>query len=142
MSCDANKPPRDPMRSGPPASPTCPTPGLALPRRGDRLYSRRVIGWAMDEQRTTTLTGMTLEMALCQWPVLARPLHHSDRGSQYGAVAYQHRLVSRSIRCSMSRPGNCWDHAVVESFFATLKTELIRGRSYYTRQAARTAIFE
>jgi transposase InsO family protein len=58
------------------------------------------------------------------------PLHHSDRGSQYGAVAYQHRLISCGIRCSMGRPGNCWDNAVVESFFATLKTELMRGRPY------------
>jgi putative transposase len=105
------------------------------------LYSRRVVGWAMDEQLTTALTVTALEMALRQRPVLAGLLHHSDRGSQYGAVAYQHRLVSRGIRCSMSRPGNCWDNAVVESFFATLKTELIRGRPYHTRQDARTEVF-
>ena len=105
------------------------------------LYSRRVVGWAMDEQRTTALTLTALEMALRQRPVLAGLLHHSDRGSQYGAVAYQHRLVSCGIRGSMSRPGNCWDNAVVESFFATLKTELMRGRPYHTRQDARTEVF-
>ena len=81
-------------------------------------------------------------MALRQRPVLVGLLHHSDRGSQYGAVANQHRLISRGIRGSMSRPGNCWDNAVVESFFATLKTELIHGRPYHTRPEARTEIFE
>jgi len=105
------------------------------------LYSRRVVGWAMDEQRTTALTMTALEMALRQRPVSAGLLHHSDRGSQYGAVAYQHRLLSCGIQCSMSRPGNCWDNAVVESFFATLKTELVRGRPYHTRQDARTEVF-
>lgn len=105
------------------------------------LYSRRVVGWAMAEQQTTALTVTALDMALRQRPVLAGLLHHSDRGSPYGAVAYQHRLVSYGIRGSMSRPGNCWDNAVVESFFATLKTELIHGRPYHTRQDARTEIF-
>jgi putative transposase len=105
------------------------------------LYSRRVVGWAMDAQQTTALTVTALEMALRQRPVLAGLLHHSDRGSQYGAVAYQHRLVSCGIRGSMSRPGNCWDNAVVESFFATLKTELMRGRLYHTgRKRARRSL--
>ena len=105
------------------------------------LYSRRVVGWAMDAQQTTALTATALEMALRQRPVLAGLLHHSDRGSQYGAVAYQHRLVRCGIRGSMSRPGNCWDNAVVESFFATLKTELMHGHLYHTRQDARAEIF-
>ena len=107
------------------------------------LYSRRIVGWAMDEQMTTTLTLTALEMALQQRPVPVGLLHHSDRGSQYGAMAYQQRLATRGIRCSMSRPGNCWDNAVVESFFATLKTELLSAEPpYQTRQDARTAIFE
>ena len=107
------------------------------------LYSRRIVGWAMDDQMTTTLTLSALEMALQQRLVPVGLLHHSDRGSQYGAVAYQQRLAIRGIRCSMSRPGNCWDNAVVESFFATLKTELrVTEEWYATRQAARTAIFE
>lgn len=79
--------------------------------------------------------------AVNQRPVLAGPLHHSDRGSQYGAVAYQHQLVSCGIRGSISHSGNCWDNAVVESFFATLKTELMRGRLYHTWQEAGTEIF-
>jgi putative transposase len=107
------------------------------------LYSRRVVGWAMDAQPTTALTVTALEMALRQRPVLAGLLHHSDRGSQYGAIAYQQQLAIHGIRCSMSRPGNCWDNAVVESFFATLKTELRVTEGWNaTRQHARTAIFE
>jgi putative transposase len=107
------------------------------------LYSRRVVGWAMDEQQTTALTVTALEMALRQRSVRAGLLHHSDRGSQYGAMAYQQQLAIRGIRCSMSRPGNCWDNAVVESFFATLKTELrVTEEWNSTRQHARTAIFE
>lgn len=107
------------------------------------LYSRRIVGWAMDEQATTTLTLRALEMALHQRAVPGGLLHHSDRGSQYGAVAYQQRLAACGIQCSMSRPGNCWDNAVVESFFATLKTELlVPAHLYPTRQDVRTAIFE
>jgi len=107
------------------------------------LYSRRIVGWAMDDQGATSLTLSALEMALRHRAVRADLLHHSDRGSQYGAMAYQQRLALRGIRCSMSRPGNCWDNAVVESFFATLKTELFsKGHPFSTRQEARTAIFE
>lgn len=107
------------------------------------LYSRRIVGWAMDDQGATSLTLSALEMALRRRAVRADLLHHSDRGSPYGALAYQQRLAIRGIRCSMSRPGNCWDNAVVESFFATLKTELCaKGHPFSTRQEARTAIFE
>jgi putative transposase len=107
------------------------------------LYSRRIVGWAMDDQGATSLTLSALEMALRHRAVRADLLHHSDRGSQYGALVYQQRLAIRGIRCSMSRPGNCWDNAVVESFFATLKTELFaKGHPFSTRQEARTAIFE
>jgi putative transposase len=107
------------------------------------LYSRRIVGWAMDDQATTTLTLRALEMALQQRSVPVGLLHHSDRGSQYGAVAYQQRLAACGIQCSMSRPGNCWDNAVVESFFATLKTELlVNAHPYPTQQDVRTAIFE
>jgi len=107
------------------------------------LYSRRIVGWAMDDQGTTRLTLSALEMALRQRTVRADLLHHSDRGSQYGALVYQQQLAIRGIRCSMNRPGNCWDNAVVESFFATLKTELFsKGHPFLTRQEARTAIFE
>jgi transposase InsO family protein len=104
------------------------------------LYSRRIVGWAMDAQLTTTLTLAALEMALRHRRVSAGLLHHSDRGSQYVATPYQQRLVALGIQCSMSRPGNCWDNAVVESFFATLKTELFPGRQYLTHEQARTEI--
>jgi len=105
------------------------------------LYSRRIVGWAMDTQLTTTLTLTALEMALRHRPVSRGLLHHSDRGSQYVATPYQHRLVTLGIRSSMSRPGNCWDNAVVESFFATLKTELYQGREPHPREQVRSEIF-
>lgn len=106
------------------------------------LYSRRVVGWAMAGQVTTELTGAALRMALQHRRVSTGLLHHSDRGCQYAAAAYQQQLRASGIRCSMSRPGNCWDNAVVESFFATLKTELVHHRRYATRQEATTEIFE
>lgn len=106
------------------------------------LYSRRIVGWAMDERMSTALTSAALEMALQHRGSPTGLLHHSDRGWQYTATAYQQRLVQLRIRCSMSRPGNCWDNAVVESFFATLKAELIQGRSYGSRHEARAEIFE
>jgi transposase InsO family protein len=76
------------------------------------LYPRRIVGWAMGKQMTTTLTLRALEMALQQRPVPVGLLHHSDRGCQYVATLYQHRLIALGIRCSMSRPGNCWGNAV------------------------------
>jgi transposase InsO family protein len=106
------------------------------------LYSRRIVGWAMDERMTTALTSQALEMALQHRGRPTGLLHHSDRGCQYGAMVYQQRLLALNIHCSMSRPGNCWDNAAVESFFATLKTELIHQRSWLTRHDARAAIFE
>jgi putative transposase len=105
------------------------------------LYSRRVVGWAMGHRVTTDLTYTALTMALQQRRVEGGLLHHSDRGSQYAAQGYQQQLTGRGIQCSMSRPGNCWDNAVVESFFASLKTELIYRRRFQTRQEAQTAIF-
>ena len=69
-------------------------------------------------------------------------LHHSDRGSQYTAADYRQTLEGRGIACSMSRKGNCWDNAVMESFFSTLKTELISHRTFATREEAKSAIFE
>jgi transposase InsO family protein len=105
------------------------------------LYSRRVVGWAMGARITTDLTHMALTMAVQQRQVAGPLLHHSDRGSQYTAGQYQQQLLLYGLQCSMSRPGNCWDNAVVESFFASLKTELIYRRRFQTRQEAQTAIF-
>jgi putative transposase len=106
------------------------------------LYSRRSVGWAMGDRMSTVLTSTALEMALQHRGGPTGLLHHSERGCQYAATVYQPRLLDLHIQCSMSRPGNCWDNAVVESFFATLKTELIPQRPFMTRQAARAEIFE
>lgn len=105
------------------------------------LYSRRVVGWARGARITTDLTHTALTMAVHQRPVEGPLLHHSDRGSQYTARQYRQELTTHGVQCSMSRPGNCWDNAVVESFFASLKTELIYRRRFQTRQEAQTAIF-
>lgn len=106
------------------------------------LYSRRIVGWAMGEQPTATLTLSAFEMALQQRAITPGLVHHSDRGIQYAATRYQGRLLAVGVRCSMSRPGNCWDNAVVESFFATLKTELLPATPYVSRRAAQADIFE
>jgi transposase InsO family protein len=105
------------------------------------LYSRRVVGWAMGARITTELTHTALTMAVHQRQVTKPVLHHSDRGRQYTAGQYQQGLRLYGLRCSMSRLGNCWDHAVVESFFASLKTELTYRRRFRSRQEAQTAIF-
>jgi len=107
------------------------------------LYSRAVIGWAMAEHITAELTLQALQMALQRRkPQGGELLHHSDRGVQYACADYQRLLAERGITCSMSRKGNCWDNAVVESFFHTLKVELIHQRRYLTREEARQDIFE
>jgi len=106
------------------------------------LYSRRIIGWAMEDHLTAQLTSQALDMALAQRGTPTGLLHHSDRGCQYGAIPYQQRLAILGIQGSMSRPGNCLDNAVVESFFATLKVELIHRRDYHTQAEAKADIFE
>jgi putative transposase len=106
------------------------------------LFSRQVVGWAMDEQMPQELTLAALDMALKRRRPLPGLMHHSDRGSQYAAGAYQKRLAEHGIVCSMSRKGNCWDNAPMESFFHTLKTELVHHRDYQTRDEARHDIFE
>lgn len=106
------------------------------------LYSRAVIGWAMGERLTAALATQALTMALWRRKPNRGLLHHSDRGIQYAAGDYQRLLVDHGIACSMSRKGNCWDNAVVESFFHTLKVELVHHRRYLTRDEARQDIFE
>jgi putative transposase len=105
------------------------------------LYSRQVVGWAMDEEMPQELTLAALDMALKRRRPLPGLMHHSDRGSQY-AAAYQARLAEHGIVGSMSRKGNCWDNAPMESFFHTLKTERVHHRDYQTRDEARRDIFE
>jgi putative transposase len=106
------------------------------------LFCRRVVGWAMGEHIDTKLVLAALEMALESRQPPQGLLHHSDRGSQYASAQYQEALAHRGIRCSMSRKGNCWDNAVVESFFSSLKKELVYQTQFATRQQARSAIFE
>jgi putative transposase len=106
------------------------------------LYSRRVVGWSMSERITRQLTLDALAMALRARAPGYGLLHHSDRGSQYASADYQTALAAAGITCSMSRKGNCYDNAVAESFFATLKTELVHDEDWATRAQARSAIFE
>jgi transposase InsO family protein len=104
------------------------------------LFSRRVVGWAMSDRIDRQLTLDALQMALRARTPSSGLLHHSDRGSQYASDDYQKALGELGIRCSMSRKGDCWDNAVAESFFATLKVELVNEADFPTREAARTAI--
>jgi transposase InsO family protein len=106
------------------------------------LYSRFVVGWAMNERITDTLTLDALAMALERRQPPQGLLHHSDRGSQYASGDYRQALAAQGIICSMSRRGNCWDNAVAESFFATLKVELVRDAAWTTRATARAELFE
>jgi putative transposase len=106
------------------------------------LSSRRVIGWAMRHTLEGALTRDALTMALAGRQPEPGTLHHSDRGSQYAAGDYQDILTAHAMDCSMSRVGDCWDNAVAESFFATLKRELADDADWATREEARTAVFE
>ena len=106
------------------------------------LYSRAVIGWAMGPRLTAELARAALTMALWRRKPARGLLHHSDRGVQYASGDYQRLLADAGIRCSMSRKGNCWDNACVESFFGTLKKELIHDRRYATREEAKQDVFE
>jgi putative transposase len=106
------------------------------------LASRRVIGWAMRPTLERGLPRDALPMAVAQRRPAAGMLHHSDRGSQYAGGDDQALLTQHGMRCSMSRKGDCWDNAVVESFFATLKAELVDDADWATREEARTALFE
>jgi transposase InsO family protein len=105
------------------------------------LFSRKIVGWAMSETMPQELTLAALNMAITNRTPGPELLHHSDRGSQYCAHAYRRVLDEHGMRCSMSRKGNCWDNAPMESFFGSLKTELDGDGPFDTRQAARTALF-
>lgn len=106
------------------------------------LYSRRVIAWGMGSRLTQELALAALTMAIERRRPACGVLHHTDRGSQYAATLYRELLAGHGLTASMSRRGNCWDNAVVESFFHTLKTELVYHRHYRTRAEARQDIFE
>jgi len=100
------------------------------------LFSRKVVGWSMQPTMATCLVNGALQMALLQRKPSKGLLHHSDRGSRYASNEYQHLLGDAGGHCSMSRKGNCYDNAVVESFFATLKRERVYQRNYRTRLEA------
>jgi len=106
------------------------------------LYSRRIIGWSLRNRLTKELVIAALDMALKQRNFSADLLLHSDRGSQYASELYQLLLLKNGILCSMSGKGNCWDNAVMESFYRTLKVELIYQHKYETRRQAQSDIFE
>jgi putative transposase len=105
-------------------------------------YARRIVGWAMDTSMPAELPLSALQMALGQRPPPPRLIHHSDWGSQYTSGILQAALAAHQLVCSMSGKGECWDNAVSESFFVTLKRELVDGQVYATREQARREIFE
>jgi len=106
------------------------------------LCSRAVVGWSMANHMRAELVNQALSMAICQRQPTAGLIMHTDRGSQYGADSYRQLLSQHGMQPSMSRKGNCWDNAVAESFFHTLKTELIYLEDFKTHEQARTGVFE
>ena len=108
------------------------------------LFSRKLVGWSMSDDLKASGVAEALQMAVAR----RRPgpdaglLHHSDRGVQYACARYRALLAEHGIACSMSRPGNCYDNALAESFFGTLKTELVHRTRYATRAQARASVFE
>lgn len=106
------------------------------------LHSRKVVGWSMSETMKTELVEDALKMAVARRNPGRGLLHHSDRGSQYACGVYQDLLAQHGFEGSMSRSGNCYDNAVMESFWGTLKTELVYHENYRTREQARRSIFE
>jgi len=106
------------------------------------LYSRRVVGWAMSERIDQQLVLDALNMALGQCRPQPGLIHHTDQGRQYSSTAYIETLKKHGMVQSMSRRGNCYDNAVAESFFSSLKNELVNHRSFRTRDEARTSVFE
>jgi putative transposase len=106
------------------------------------LFSRGVVGWALDTTLTTRLPLLALDAAVRRRAPNGSLQHHSDRGCQYTSQDYQAALKNLGVEVSMSRKGNCWDNAVAESFFATFKTELIYDRPWPTRLGLRAAVFD
>jgi len=106
------------------------------------LYSRQVVGWSMAEHMRATLVNDALIMAIWKRKPKKGLLWHTDRGSQYASDSHRKLLKQHGITQSMSRKGNCWDNAVSESFFHTLKTECVNHENYTTREAGRKSIFD
>ena len=106
------------------------------------LCARRIVGWATSKRIDTALISEALHKAIKERPPEEGLLHHSDRGSQYASKGYRKTLKLFKMKCSMSRKGNCWDHAPMERFFSSLKSEWLRDKMFPTHEAATTAIFE
>ena len=106
------------------------------------LFSRRVVGWSMSATMTAQLVTDALVMAIWRRGKPDTLLHHSDRGSQYTAEPFQKLMADNGVTCSMSRSGNVWDNAVMESFFSSLKTERVARKVYRTRDQARADVFD
>ena len=106
------------------------------------LFSRRVVGWSMNATMTAELVTDALVMAIWRRGKPDALIHHSDRGSQYTSDQFQRLMADHGVTCSMSRSGNVWDNAAMESFFSSLKTERIARRIYRTRDEARADVFD
>lgn len=106
------------------------------------VYSRKVVGWSMSDSMKTSLVNDALTMAIKRRSPLKGLVYHTDRGSQYASYEHKDLLKKYHIVQSMSRKGNCWDNAVAESFFHSLKTELVYHETFYTRAQANEKIFE
>ena len=106
------------------------------------LFSRKIVGWSMDDNMETSLVNNALQMALHTRNPPSRLIWHTDRGTQYASTSHRELLEENNILQSMSRKGDCWDNAVSESFFHSLKTELVHHERFKTRAEANQAIFE
>lgn len=105
-------------------------------------YSRKIVGWSMDRTMTKSLVCDALEMGIKRSDPDRGLLHHSDRGVQHTSGTFREMLQKHGMVCSMSRKGNCWDNAPMESFFRTLKTVLVSGIQFASRDEAKRAIYE
>jgi putative transposase len=106
------------------------------------LFSRRIVGWSVADHMRTELISDALLMAIGRRQPLGNLLHHSDRGSQYASADYQQLLKRQGVQVSMSRKGNCWDNAVMERFFGSLKSERTEGENYLTREQAKADVID
>jgi len=106
------------------------------------LYSRKVVGWSMDDTMKVSLVNDALNMAITHRNPSKGLLWHTDRGSQYASYSHRDLLLKNNITQSMSRKGNCWDNAVAESFFKTLKNHIVYDSYFYTKKQAKYEIFE
>lgn len=106
------------------------------------FFNREIVGWSIKERLTADLATDALTMAWFRRRPEPGLIHHSDRGTQYASAAFQGKLAEYGMRCSMSRKGNCWDNAAVESFFNSLKNERVHGQRYHTRAQAKADMFQ